>query len=311
MEVRNHNAIAHRALTFTVAAMAVLGVAFALAHFADARVLPNGEGVWLKPLRFALAFAIHAATLLWISHLTLRWEVQDRLFAWSVWLQVGVIFVELACIGLQAGRGVASHFNYATAFDRVVFTVMGVGTGGLFLGFALIVVGLVRKPGPGTASVAVMIAMAYAMLGGLAGVAMVMPTAAQAALLEQGVRPEVIGSHLVGAASQAKVPFFGWDMSAGDWRVPHFLGLHALQMIPFIAWLAMHRERVGAYRAVWFGALGYGLIFAWSILQTLAGRSLFRPDAVDVAVVLVAVVVFLLGIAQALQRRWVPSRTPG
>jgi hypothetical protein len=36
--------------------------------------------------------------------------------------------VELACIGTQAGRGDESHFNYATPFDRAVFTIMGLGT---------------------------------------------------------------------------------------------------------------------------------------------------------------------------------------
>lgn len=294
---------ARRALIFTTVTMMALGAAFAAAQFVDLRALPNGESVWLKPLRFALAFAVHAATLWWLSHLTLRAQAQDRWFAWSVWLQAGVIFIELACIGVQAGRGVASHFNYETAFDRALFTIMGIGTGGLFLGFAMIMVGLVRKPARGLSGTAVVIAMAFAMLGSLAGVAMVMPTAAQAALLDAGVRPDVIGSHLVGASTDVKVPFFAWETAAGDWRVPHFLGLHGLQAIPFVAWLLGRAGGARAHLAVWLAAAGYGLIFGWSVLETLAGQSLFRPDAVDLAVILTGVVTYASGLVLAVQPR--------
>lgn len=301
-------ASAHRALIFTTAAMMAVGAAFAVAQFVDLRALPNGESVWLKPLRFALAFAIHAATLYWLSHLTSRAKVQDRWFVWSVWLQVAVIFIELACIGVQAGRGVASHFNYATAFDRAVFTIMGTGTGGLFLGFVMIMVGLIRKPAGATAGTAVVIAMAFALLGSLAGVAMVMPTAAQAALLDAGVRPEVIGSHLVGAATELKVPFFAWEMVAGDRRVPHFLGLHALQAIPLAAWLLGRSEGASAHLTVWLATAGYGLIFAWSVLETLAGQSLFRPDPDGLAIILAGVVIYASGLALAAASKIPPWR---
>ncbi len=274
-------AIAIRALTRWAVALAGLAVVFAVAGAFDARTLPNGEGVWLKPIRFALAFAIHAATLVWLAALTNRAALGDRWFAASAWLQIAVMLIELICIAVQAARGVPSHFNYSTAFDRAVFTVMGLGTIGLFAGFAVIAVGLLRRPGAPLASAAVTIAMLFAMLGGAAGVAMVFPTAAQAALLEADVRSVVIGSHAVGEVAGGRVPFFGWEVSAGDWRIPHFVGLHALQAIPLVAWIAATRSSRAGWTALALAIAGFTVLFGWTVAKTISGQSAVALSGTD------------------------------
>ena len=275
-----------RLLWLSAGGFAIVGCLFAVLGQVDSRVLENGEGVWLKPTRFALAFAIHAATLAWIGRLTERQQVDDRLFGYSAVLQIAVMLVEIACVSIQAGRGVASHFNYATSFDRAVFTVMGIGTIGLFIGFLLIIAGLVRRPAQPLATWAAIAALGFAALGGLAGVAMVMPSAAQAALLDAGLRPDVIGGHAVGLSSSPRLVFFGWEMSAGDWRIPHFLGLHALQMLPFVAWLYGSRSATPAgWRALGGAVVGYGVVFVWVSVQTAMGRSVFSSDLGDLAII--------------------------
>jgi hypothetical protein len=291
-----------RELLWFAAVAAALCILFAAAATLDGRALANGEGVWLKPIRFSLAFAVHAATLAWLAHLTAREAAGDRLFAASARLQIAVMVMELGCIGLQAGRGVASHFNYETPFDRAVFTVMGLGTAGLFVGFLLIMAGLMRSPRPVLAAWATGIAMGFASLGGLTGVAMVMPTAEQAALLDAGLRPGVIGNHLVGVAAGGKVPFFHWDLIAGDWRVPHFLGLHAMQALPFVAWLG-ERARSQGFAVLGLTTLGYGVLFAWACLKTVSGQSAFALAAGDFATVAAGAGLYLYGIAVALRLR--------
>jgi len=79
-------------------------------------------------------------------------------------------------------------------------------------------------------------AMALAVLGALAGGLMVVPTAEQRALLDNGQRLGWIGSTTVGTPPGYVVPFFHWDLVAGDWRAVHFVGLHALQALPLLAW---------------------------------------------------------------------------
>jgi hypothetical protein len=122
-------------LIATSLSMGALAAVFVTALALDPRVLPSGAPVRWKPLRFASAFAVHAVTLCWLARATDRPEVDDRWFRWAAFLQIGAMFFELVLIALQALRGVPSHFNVATPFDGAVFSLVGIGTGGLFAGW--------------------------------------------------------------------------------------------------------------------------------------------------------------------------------
>jgi hypothetical protein len=75
-------------------------------------------------------------------------------------------------------------------------------------------------------------------------------------------------------------------------RVPHFVGLHALQVLPVLA-LALRRrgwlesQRV---RAVMAAAAAHAGLFLVLLAQALRGQSVLQPDAVTLAM-LAAVVV--------------------
>lgn len=236
--------------------------AFAIATGVDVRSLPNGEDPWLKPLRFAMAFAIQALTLSWLWRLTARDPKRNRLFAFACRAQLWIMGVELVCITIQAARAVPSHFNVATSFDRGIFTIMGLGTLGLFLGFTAMAADLVRRPGPSRLiGGAVLAGLGLAIGGGLVGVAMV----------------TLYAGHGVGPGG-GELPLFGWRLTGGDLRVPHFVGLHALQVLPAMAW-ALERCVVSG-RALWValatGLSAYVLVFGTTLQLTIEGRSLFE-----------------------------------
>ncbi|MCB0131546.1 MAG: hypothetical protein KDD78_11880, partial [Caldilineaceae bacterium] len=111
------------------------------------------------------------------------------------------------------------------------------------------------------------------------------PTPSQLAALEAGAPPTVVGGHSVGVADGGPgLPLVGWSMIGGDLRVPHFVGLHGMQMLALLGWAlsrpaARRRWRETQRLAlVWSGGLTY---MAWMLLltwQALRGQSIVTPD---------------------------------
>jgi hypothetical protein len=81
------------------------------------------------------------------------------------------------------------------------------------------------------------------------------------------------------------LPFLGWSTEGGDLRVAHFVGLHALQVLPLIAWFLSRRRvdlrsRTRLVIIAGIGYLGLTLLLTW---QALAGQSIVAPDAAMMA----------------------------
>jgi hypothetical protein len=99
------------------------------------------------------------------------------------------------------------------------------------------------------------------------------------------------------------LPVTRWSTEGGDLRAPHFLGIHALQVLPLIGWLLGRRGRgsaAAAARAARLTAVaGAGMIglVAVTLVQALRGIPLLAPDSITVA--LAAVVVAGCGLAAA------------
>ena len=74
-------------------------------------------------------------------------------------------------------------------------------------------------------------------VGQATGGLMTTPTAAQVEAARTS-RMTIAGAHTVGAPDGgAGLPIAGWSREHGDLRVPHFIGLHAVQVLPAAFWL--------------------------------------------------------------------------
>jgi hypothetical protein len=91
----------------------------------------------------------------------------------------------------------------------------------------------------------------------------------------------VSGAHTVGAPDGGPgLAVTGWSREHGDLRVPHFLGLHALQVLPLVA-LALRRTRTSSaqrVRLVFTLAGSYAALVGVLLWQALGGHSSFAGD---------------------------------
>ena len=83
---------------------------------------------------------------------------------------------------------------------------------------------------------ALRLGMTITIVGAMTGGLMTRPTSAQLEAARAGNRMTVAGAHTVGAPDGGPgLPGTGWSLEHGDIRVAHFLGLHALQLLPLLA----------------------------------------------------------------------------
>ena len=268
---------ASRPLTAAGLGMFVVLAGSLAAMAVDPRVIA-GAAAWLKPAKFALSTAIYALTLAWLfTYLPGRRRL-TRIVGWGTTL---ILILEVALIDMQAARGVTSHFNVATPFDAIVFSVMGVA---IVVAWALAIalsVALFRQtfadPAVGWA---IRLGMLLTVLGSGMGGLMTRPTSDQLATVRATDVMPTAGAHTVGAADGGPgVPGTGWSREHGDLRVPHFLGLHAVQMIPLITLLLGRRVASDARRrrAALVLAASYAMLFAILLAQALGGESVIQP----------------------------------
>jgi hypothetical protein len=260
--------------------MLVVTVPSLMGVFVDPRII-TGAPAWLKPFKFAISSAIYCLTLAWIfGHLT-DWPRVRRVVGWTT----AIVFVlEVAIIDVQAWRGTTSHFNASTTLDRVLFIVMGsaimIQT---FVSMAVAVALWRQRFADRTLGWALRLGMTLTIAGALTGGLMTRPTADQLADARAGRGIPIIGAHTVGGPDGGPgVPVTAWSREHGDLRVPHFIGIHAIQTLALIAvgvrrWRRPEDVRV---RAVLAAAGSYASLLLLLLWGALRGQSMVAPDAI-------------------------------
>ncbi|WP_214416289.1 hypothetical protein [Sphaerisporangium fuscum] len=244
----------HERLGYGTAAALLASSAFHLVVYAVDGGGWDGPVSWRKPILFGFSFGVTLISLVWVVG---RLRVPSRRAWWLVGPLAAASVAEVGLITLQRWRGVPSHLNFATPFDAVVSAVLA--------GFAI--VGLI----PAIVAVTV---LAYRRLD--ASPSMRLAVRAGLAML---VLSQVAGATLIANGRAKGLPPQVTDLSifgaAGQLKVPHAVTLHALQVLPVLAWLltfSAWEERVRT-RLVALAACGYGCLVLVSALQAAQGRA--------------------------------------
>lgn len=239
-------------LLYAIVMIHLIGAVVCIAGlFIDDRTL-MGINVWVKPLKFCISGAIYILTVGYLINFfpysTRKKHVLRNIVSITLFVEIGIIVY-------QAFRGVKSHYNQDSAFDGILFALMG-----LLIGI----------------NVLLMVLFAFDSLR----LKMNTPRAVQWGIFfgwlivigGSWVGGQMIGqmAHNVGIADGGEgLPILNWSTVAGDLRVAHFFGLHAIQIIPLFA-LGLVKWKVpktGQYISVVLFALAYGSFIGYTFWQ--------------------------------------------
>lgn len=260
-----------------------LAVFFTAGIFLDPRYI-TAQPAWLKPLKFAISTALYFISMAWLlSHLP-----RSRLKSIASNTITVMLTLEIVLIALQAARGQTSHFNVSDVFNGAIYSAMGVMIAVLWVANLILAVLLLRQRiSNSPMGMAMTLGLIIAVIGMAQAFLMTNPTARQLTSLQAGVAETFVGAHTVGLADGgAGLPVTGWSTQGGDLRVGHFVGIHALQILPLLAWLlasttlgAARRSSLIAIAGAYY--LAITLLLTW---QALRAESIVAPSGLTITV---------------------------
>jgi hypothetical protein len=215
----------NRVLWRSAVGFAALYIVFLAIVPFDSRTIV-GLDPWIKPSKFAISIAIYLATMAWLVGLLDLSRRRARFVAVSL---VSSMVLEMVMMSMQAARGTTSHFNIGSGLDSAVFLTMGVViTYAAGIACYVLYEYVVRPPRlPAAVVLGIRLGLAVFLLANVEGMMM-------AAHM----------SHSVGGPDGGPgLPYVNWSTSYGDLRVAHFVGLHALQILPGIGYALATLER--------------------------------------------------------------------
>ncbi len=229
------------------------GIFLALSYFDHTQVY--GVNAWYKPFKFAFSTFTFAWAMAWYCHYLPSFNI--TLFNWAV---IVLLSFEIIYIAMMAARGMTSHFNVSTIFYSAMFSMMALAASLVTLYTAYVGWLFWTRQFPDlpphylwAIRWGIFIFVIFAFEGFLMGSRM---------------------SHSVGLVNDNSNLFIlGWSKLAGDLRVAHFIGMHALQVLPLLSWYVFKNSKLTVIFAILYLAMA-----TFSLMQALDGRPLIKSQ---------------------------------
>ncbi|WP_158886584.1 hypothetical protein [Amycolatopsis anabasis] len=203
-----------------------------------------------KPTTFGLSFGLTLATVAWAtSFVALR--SGTRTFLLGLFTLASA--VETALVSMQAWRGVPSHFNFETGFDSAVSTTLAAGGGVLIFTTLGCTAAAVR--GAAKISPSMLLAVRFGFL------ALLVALGAGAAMIAAGV-----------GEARGGDPQLAYT-TAGALKPVHAVAMHAILVLPALAWLLRFAAWTERRRVVvvWAAIGAYALLIAVVAIESWTG----------------------------------------
>lgn len=213
----------------------------------------NGVNTWYKPIKFALSIGIFCWTMCWYT----GYLQPGRQITGYNWAMIILLGFELFYITLQAARGQLSHYNvssslYTSLTAMMAFAAIAATLYTGYMGILFCTENFPQLP-------------LYYVWGIRLGIFLFVIFAFEGAAMGAN------GSHTVGGTGDGEgLPLLNWSRKYGDLRIAHFVGMHALQVIPLVACYLLKDVRL-----VFLLALIYTAMAIFCLLQALNSKPLF------------------------------------
>lgn len=208
-----------------------------------------GVSAWYKPFKFTFSTLTFAWAIGWYCYYLPNFNI--KFFNWSIIVLLGF---EIAYIALQAGRGQLSHFNMSTPVYAALYPMMALAASAATLYTAYVGYLFFSNSFPELPTyylwaicLSIIIFVIFAFEGFAMGSTL---------------------NHSVGALNDNSNLFImGWSKTVGDLRVSHFIGMHALQVLPVLSFFVLKNTKLTIVVA-----LLYGLLALSTLIQALKGK---------------------------------------
>ncbi|QNA46638.1 hypothetical protein [Lacibacter sediminis] len=200
-------------------------VCIAMIIFSDTVVL--GINAWYKPMKFFLSTVIFSCTMGWFMHYLNR-PLHTKFYSRTL---IITLAFELVYITLRASQGQLSHFNISSAFNGLMFSLMGIAISIITLWTAYVAFLFWKESFP---------QLPPAYLWGIRfGLVLFVVFAFSGGMMAARL------SHTVGSAMETTqgLPVLNWSRESGDLRIAHFFGMHALQLLPLLGFFVTRTKQ--------------------------------------------------------------------
>lgn len=202
----------------------VLGALVSLVLIFSTDTIVLGINAWIKPMKFFLSITIFLWTMGWLLAYL---QKQRAVKIYSVVI-VLVLAFEMVVIVWQAANGRLSHFNITTPLYGLLFSLMGIAITLLVVWTVYITYIYFRQKEfdiPASYVWGIRLGLVMFIIFSFEGGVM----AAQLA-------------HTVGAPDGGVgLPVVNWSTRYGDLRIAHFVGMHALQVLPLVGYFVFRK----------------------------------------------------------------------
>ncbi len=212
---------------------------------------------WYKPFKFAFSTFLFAWAMAWYCYYLPNFNI--KLFNWTVIILLGF---EIVYIALQASKGQLSHYNLSTPVYAALYSMMALAASAVTIYTAYVGLLFFTNTFPDLPNYylwAIRFGIILFVIFSFEGFAM-------------GSRL----NHSVGALNDNSSWFIiGWSKTVGDLRVAHFIGMHALQVLPVLSFYVFKNTKLTLALS-----LLYGLLALLTLIQALQGKPLVKGSSI-------------------------------